>query len=72
MASRKDRNYRGSTSEDQFYVLEDNARTPSGVSYMLENRGRHVIDGRVKMRTMRPEQEGGVRTPPHPDEQEPR
>ena len=21
-----------------FYVLEDNARTPSGVSYMLENR----------------------------------
>ncbi len=23
---------------DQFYVLEDNARTPSGVSYMLENR----------------------------------
>src|SRR5271155_2144000 len=25
-------------SEDAFYVLEDNARTPSGVSYMLENR----------------------------------
>jgi uncharacterized circularly permuted ATP-grasp superfamily protein len=24
--------------EDGFYVLEDNARTPSGVSYMLENR----------------------------------
>ncbi len=24
--------------EDDFYVLEDNARTPSGVSYMLENR----------------------------------
>ena len=23
---------------DSFYVLEDNARTPSGVSYMLENR----------------------------------
>jgi len=23
---------------DQFYVLEDNVRTPSGVSYMLENR----------------------------------
>ncbi len=23
---------------DQFYVLEDNCRTPSGVSYMLENR----------------------------------
>ena len=26
------------TSEDDFFVLEDNARTPSGVSYMLENR----------------------------------
>ncbi|AJE46197.1 circularly permuted type 2 ATP-grasp protein [Celeribacter indicus] len=26
------------TDDDQFYVLEDNARTPSGVSYMLENR----------------------------------
>ncbi len=26
------------TDEDGFYVLEDNARTPSGVSYMLENR----------------------------------
>ena len=26
------------TSEDQFMVLEDNTRTPSGVSYMLENR----------------------------------
>jgi uncharacterized circularly permuted ATP-grasp superfamily protein len=24
--------------EDRFYVLEDNARTPSGVSYMIENR----------------------------------
>ncbi len=24
--------------EEKFYVLEDNARTPSGVSYMLENR----------------------------------
>ena len=24
--------------EEDFYVLEDNARTPSGVSYMLENR----------------------------------
>jgi uncharacterized circularly permuted ATP-grasp superfamily protein len=24
--------------EDRFYVLEDNLRTPSGVSYMLENR----------------------------------
>ncbi len=26
------------TSAETFYVLEDNARTPSGVSYMLENR----------------------------------
>jgi uncharacterized circularly permuted ATP-grasp superfamily protein len=26
------------TDADAFYVLEDNARTPSGVSYMLENR----------------------------------
>lgn len=26
------------TGEDEFMVLEDNARTPSGVSYMLENR----------------------------------
>ncbi|MCQ8102868.1 circularly permuted type 2 ATP-grasp protein [Methylomonas sp. SURF-2] len=25
-------------AEDDFYVLEDNLRTPSGVSYMLENR----------------------------------
>jgi uncharacterized circularly permuted ATP-grasp superfamily protein len=26
------------TGQDEFYVLEDNLRTPSGVSYMLENR----------------------------------
>ncbi|HEV7415285.1 MAG TPA: circularly permuted type 2 ATP-grasp protein [Tianweitania sediminis] len=26
------------TAENEFFVLEDNARTPSGVSYMLENR----------------------------------
>ncbi len=26
------------TGADEFWVLEDNARTPSGVSYMLENR----------------------------------
>jgi len=26
------------TGDDEFYVLEDNCRTPSGVSYMLENR----------------------------------
>ena len=28
------------TDGEDFYVLEDNARTPSGVSYMLENRER--------------------------------
>ena len=26
------------TSDGKYYVLEDNLRTPSGVSYMLENR----------------------------------
>ena len=26
------------TSKNEFFVLEDNARTPSGVSYMIENR----------------------------------
>jgi uncharacterized circularly permuted ATP-grasp superfamily protein len=26
------------TADNEFFVLEDNARTPSGVSYMLENR----------------------------------
>jgi uncharacterized circularly permuted ATP-grasp superfamily protein len=26
------------TADDEFFVLEDNLRTPSGVSYMLENR----------------------------------
>ncbi|WP_201744685.1 circularly permuted type 2 ATP-grasp protein [Neoaquamicrobium microcysteis] len=26
------------TAENEFFVLEDNARTPSGVSYMIENR----------------------------------
>jgi uncharacterized circularly permuted ATP-grasp superfamily protein len=26
------------TAENEFYVLEDNTRTPSGVSYMIENR----------------------------------
>lgn len=26
------------TGRDEFYVLEDNCRTPSGVSYMMENR----------------------------------
>ncbi|MEL6316101.1 MAG: circularly permuted type 2 ATP-grasp protein [Pseudomonadota bacterium] len=26
------------TGDDEFFVLEDNCRTPSGVSYMLENR----------------------------------
>lgn len=33
------------TSENEFFVLEDNARVPSGVSYMLENRStmRHMF-----------------------------
>ena len=33
------------TGEDEFFVLEDNARVPSGVSYMLENRStmRHMF-----------------------------
>ena len=39
---------------DTFYVLEDNARTPSGVSYMLENR-------EIMMRLF----PGIVRAPPH-------
>ncbi|MEM7719464.1 MAG: circularly permuted type 2 ATP-grasp protein [Pseudomonadota bacterium] len=43
------------TGEDQFYVLEDNARTPSGVSYMLENRETMLqmfpeLFGKVKVR----------------------
>ena len=38
---------------DTFYVLEDNARTPSGVSYMLENR-------EIMMRLF----PGAVRAPP--------
>ena len=42
-------------AEDQFYVLEDNARTPSGVSYMLENRETMLqmfpeLFGRIKVR----------------------
>ena len=31
-------------SENEFYVLEDNTRTPSGVSYMMENR-ETMMDG---------------------------
>lgn len=43
------------TGENEFYVLEDNARTPSGVSYMLENRETMLqmfpeLFGRVKVR----------------------
>jgi uncharacterized circularly permuted ATP-grasp superfamily protein len=39
---------------DTFYVLEDNARTPSGVSYMLENREAMIrlfpeLFGRIKI-----------------------
>jgi uncharacterized circularly permuted ATP-grasp superfamily protein len=42
--------------EDKFYVLEDNLRTPSGVSYMLENRA-------VMMRLF-PQLFGNVRVAP--------
>ena len=43
------------TGRDEFLVLEDNARTPSGVSYMLENRETMMamfpeLFGRVKVR----------------------
>ena len=43
------------TGEDEFFVLEDNARTPSGVSYMLENRETMMrmfpeLFGRVRVR----------------------
>ena len=43
------------TGEDEFFVLEDNARTPSGVSYMLENRETMLqmfpeLFGRIKVR----------------------
>jgi len=43
------------TGENEFYVLEDNARTPSGVSYMLENRETMLqmfpeLFGKVKVR----------------------
>ena len=43
------------TGPDDFYVLEDNARTPSGVSYMLENREAMLrlfpeLFGRVRIR----------------------
>ena len=43
------------TGENEFFVLEDNARTPSGVSYMLENRETMLqmfpeLFGRIKVR----------------------
>ena len=47
------------TGEDEFYVLEDNARTPSGVSYMLENR--------ETMLQMFPELFGRIRVQPVQD-----
>jgi len=47
------------TGEDEFYVLEDNARTPSGVSYMLENR--------ETMLQMFPELFGQIRVQPVQD-----
>ena len=30
-------------NDGEFYVLEDNLRTPSGVSYMIENRDCVII-----------------------------
>lgn len=47
------------TSENDFLVLEDNARTPSGVSYMLENR--------ETMLQMFPELFGDIRVRPVSD-----
>ncbi len=47
------------TSENEFAVLEDNARTPSGVSYMLENR--------ETMLQMFPELFGDIRVRPIED-----
>ena len=45
------------TGDDEFFVLEDNARTPSGVSYMLENRETMLhmfpeLFSRVKVRSV--------------------
>jgi uncharacterized circularly permuted ATP-grasp superfamily protein len=40
-------------TDGRFYVLEDNLRCPSGVSYVLENRDLVVIDDFVMMRTTR-------------------
>jgi uncharacterized circularly permuted ATP-grasp superfamily protein len=51
------------TGADEFFVLEDNARTPSGVSYMMENR--------EAMLRLFPELFGGLRIKPvdqYPDE----
>ena len=45
------------TGENEFFVLEDNARTPSGVSYMLENRETMLqmfpeLFGQIKVRSV--------------------
>jgi len=45
------------TGPDEFFVLEDNARTPSGVSYMLENRETMLqmfpeLFGSIKVKTV--------------------
>ena len=36
-------------NDDEFYVLEDNLRTPSGLSYMLQNReiSKRIFPGAV-------------------------
>jgi uncharacterized circularly permuted ATP-grasp superfamily protein len=47
------------TDEGEFFVLEDNARTPSGVSYMLENR--EVMLRLVPELVTHEAEEGGIR-----------
>ena len=55
-------------AEGEFYVLEDNLRTPSGVSYMLENRSvmMRLFPGAVPRQPRRPggALSGGVAAPP--------
>src|SRR3546814_17921315 len=44
------------TGPDSFFVLEDNARTPSGVSYMLEDRAamQRLFPGLLSRHKVRP------------------
>ena len=43
-------------NDGKFYVLEDNLRTPSGVSYMLENReiSKRILPGILNANNVRP------------------